>query len=171
MINSGRFPGLEWLNEEKDIFRVPWIHPKKRGYCRERDAAIFREWAIHFGKYREDSDPTTLRINFRCAINGLKDIMEIKDMQQEDCRVYKVLPSHGRIRRRVRRGRSRHEPYPVSCTAPAYGGMSDGKECDLGIILKRKKTYFPDVIWWLIARSHPYKHLYVHVCVIRSSVL
>ena len=124
MISSGRFPGLEWLNEEKNIFRVPWIHAKKRGYCRKRDAAIFREWAIHSGKFREDGDPTTWKINFRCAINGLKDIMEIKDMQQEDCRVYKVLPSRGRIRRR----RARHEPYPTSCTAPTYCGMSDGKE-------------------------------------------
>ncbi|XP_064384028.1 uncharacterized protein LOC135333017 isoform X2 [Halichondria panicea] len=125
MINSGRFPGLEWINKEKDIFRVPWIHAKKRGYDRKRDAAIFREWAIHSGKYREDGDPTTWKINFRCAINGLKDIMEIKDMQQEDCRVYKVLPSRGRMRRR-RPISVRHEPYPASCTAPTYPGIPDG---------------------------------------------
>ena len=128
MINSGRFPGLEWINKEKDVFRVPWIHAKKRGYDRKRDAAIFREWAIHSGKYREDGDPTTWKINFRCAINGLKDIMEIKDMQQEDCRVYKVLPSRGRMRRR-RPISVRHEPYPASCTAPTYPGIPDGEQC------------------------------------------
>lgn len=142
MINSGRFPGLEWLNKEKDIFRVPWIHAKKRGYCRKRDAAIFREWAIHSGKYREDGDPTTWKINFRCAINGLKDIMEIKDMQQEDCRVYKVLPSRGRIRRRRA---ARHEPYPASCTAPtSYCGMSDGKRIPVIVVdvFQGKKWYF-----------------------------
>ena len=124
MINSGRFPGLEWLNEEKDIFRVPWIHTKKRGYCRKRDTSIFREWAIHSGKYREDGDPTTWKINFRCAINGVKDIMEVKGMQQEDCRVYKMLPSRSQSKRRS----ARYEPYPASCTALTYSGLSDSKE-------------------------------------------
>ena len=47
---SGRIPGLRWLDEEKSIFRVPWIHAKKRDYIQERDAALFREWAIHSGE-------------------------------------------------------------------------------------------------------------------------
>lgn len=121
MINSGRFIGLEWLDKEKTIFKVPWIHAKKRGYCRERDAALFREWAIHSGKYRQDSDPTVWKINFRCAINGLKDIQEIKDMQTEDCRVYKVYPSRSRRRRRAVR-RTAVDPYPSTCTP--YTDMS-----------------------------------------------
>lgn len=110
MVDSGRFHGLEWINPEKTIFRVPWIHAKKRGYCKERDAALFREWALHSGKYRDESDPTVWKINFRCAINGLKDIMEIKDLQTEDCRVYKVLPSR-RTRRKPRRRFPNVEPY------------------------------------------------------------
>ena len=120
MINSGRFTGLEWLDEDKTVFKVPWIHAKKRGYNRERDAALFREWAMHSGKYRQDSDPTVWKINFRCAINGLKDIMEIKDMQTEDCRVYKVLPSRSK-RRRPKVARQRAEPYPTSYATGAEG--------------------------------------------------
>ncbi len=50
MINSGRFPGLKWLDQEQAIFRVPWIHAKKRDYNQERDAALFREWALHSGE-------------------------------------------------------------------------------------------------------------------------
>lgn len=50
MINSGQFPGLKWLDQEKMVFRVPWIHAKKRDYNQERDAALFREWAIHSGE-------------------------------------------------------------------------------------------------------------------------
>ena len=111
MINSGRFLGLEWLDPEKTIFKVPWIHAKKRGYNRERDAALFREWAVHSGKYRDESDPTVWKINFRCAINGLKDIVELKDLQTEDCRVYKVLPSTRKAKRRRNRLRSSTEPY------------------------------------------------------------
>jgi hypothetical protein len=120
MINSGRFTGLDWLDEDKTVFKVPWIHAKKRGYNRERDAALFREWAMHSGKYRQDSDPTVWKINFRCAINGLKDIMEIKDMQTEDCRVYKVLPSRSK-RRRPKVARQRAEPYPTSYATGAEG--------------------------------------------------
>ena len=122
-INSGKFPGLEWLNEEKNVFKVPWIHAKKRGYNKERDAALFRAWAVHSGKYRDESDPTVWKINFRCAINGLKDIQEIKDMQTEDCRVYRVHPSTGRKRARsARRARfSSTEPYP-SPSGHSYDG-------------------------------------------------
>ena len=50
MIDSGRFPGLKWLDLEQMVFRVPWIHAKKRDYNQERDAALFREWAIHSGE-------------------------------------------------------------------------------------------------------------------------
>lgn len=122
MVSSGRFPGLEWLNEEKTVFKVPWIHAKKRGYCRERDAALFREWAVHSGKFRDEADPTVWKINFRCAINGLKDIIELKDMQTEDCRVYKVMPSRG-PKRRARRRFPSTEPYmtPVSFAMTAEG--------------------------------------------------
>ena len=116
MINSGRFPGLKWLDDDKTIFKVPWIHAKKRGYCRERDAALFREWAIHSGKYHDESDPTVWKINFHCAINGLKDIQEIKDMQTEDYRVYKVHPSHSRRHSRARRRFPSTKPYPSSAT-------------------------------------------------------
>ena len=49
MIDSGRFAGLEWLDQEAAIFRVPWVHAKKRDYNQERDAALFKEWAIHSG--------------------------------------------------------------------------------------------------------------------------
>ena len=49
MINSGRFSGLEWVDQGQMIFRVPWIHAKKRDYNQERDAALFKEWAIHSG--------------------------------------------------------------------------------------------------------------------------
>lgn len=127
-INSGKFPGLEWLNEEKNVFKVPWIHAKKRGYNRERDAALFRAWAMHSGKYRDESDPTVWKINFRCAINGLKDIQEIKDMQTEDCRVYRVHPSTGRKRSRcAKRARfSSTEPYP-SPNGHNYEGKPEAK--------------------------------------------
>lgn len=45
------------------------------------------------GKFGDGSDVTTWKINFRCALNGLKDIIERKDLEGNDCRVYQMLPS------------------------------------------------------------------------------
>lgn len=91
-INSNSYDGLQWVDDEKTIFRVPWIHAKKRGYNPERDAALFRAWAKHTGKYKGEGDATTWKINFRCALNGLKDIVELKDNQTENFRMYRLLP-------------------------------------------------------------------------------
>ena len=48
---------------------------------------------IFTGKYGDGSDVTTWKINFRCALNGLKDIVERKDLEGPDCRIYQMLPS------------------------------------------------------------------------------
>ena len=45
------------------------------------------------GKYGDGSDVTTWKINFRCALNGLKDIIERRDLEEADCRVYQMLPA------------------------------------------------------------------------------
>ncbi len=55
------------------------------------------------GKYGDGSDVTTWKINFRCALNGLKDIVERRDLEEADCRVYQMLPSSSSARRRKRR--------------------------------------------------------------------
>lgn len=41
-IDSRRYPGLVWENEEKTIFRIPWKHAGKQDYNREEDAALFK---------------------------------------------------------------------------------------------------------------------------------
>ena len=41
-IDSGKYPGLVWENEEKSIFRIPWKHAAKQGYQVRQDAALFR---------------------------------------------------------------------------------------------------------------------------------
>ena len=132
-INSGKFRGLEWLDEEKTVFRVPWIHAKKRDYDEERDSALFKEWAMHTGKYKPHEnktigyDPTTWKINFRCALNGLKDIMELKEHQTEWYRVYKVLPSAAKKKRVKGYNTHRARPYPAIAMMPAMG-MGGGNE-------------------------------------------
>lgn len=41
-IDSRRYPGLVWENDEKSIFRIPWKHAGKQDYNREEDAALFK---------------------------------------------------------------------------------------------------------------------------------
>ncbi|XP_013920326.1 PREDICTED: interferon regulatory factor 4-like, partial [Thamnophis sirtalis] len=41
-IDSAKYPGLIWENEEKSIFRIPWKHAGKQDYNREEDAALFK---------------------------------------------------------------------------------------------------------------------------------
>lgn len=91
-VNSKQFPGLDWVDKEQSKFKVPWRHAKKKGYNRERDAALFKEWALYTGKYAKHSDPTIWKINFRCALNSLKDIKECKEEHTETFKVYQILP-------------------------------------------------------------------------------
>ena len=47
-IDSRRYPGLVWENDEKSIFRIPWKHAGKQDYNREEDAALFKVRPSHF---------------------------------------------------------------------------------------------------------------------------
>ncbi|XP_010708078.1 interferon regulatory factor 2 isoform X1 [Meleagris gallopavo] len=98
-INSNTIPGLKWLNKEKKIFQIPWMHAARHGWDVEKDAPLFRNWAIHTGKYQsgvDKPDPKTWKANFRCAMNSLPDIEEVKDRSikkgNNAFRVYRMLP-------------------------------------------------------------------------------
>ncbi|CAB1325123.1 unnamed protein product, partial [Coregonus sp. 'balchen'] len=81
-INSSLIPGLIWINREKRIFQIPWMHAARHGWDLEKDAPLFMNWAIHTGKYQlgiDKPDPKTWKANFRCAMNSLPDIEEVKD--------------------------------------------------------------------------------------------
>ncbi|XP_029021157.1 interferon regulatory factor 2 isoform X2 [Betta splendens] len=97
-INSCQIPGLKWVNKEKRIFQIPWMHAARHGWDLEKDAPLFMRWAIHTGKYQpgvDRPDPKTWKANFRCAMNSLPDIEEVKDKSIKKgtnaFRVYKML--------------------------------------------------------------------------------
>ncbi|XP_061541387.1 interferon regulatory factor 2 isoform X1 [Phycodurus eques] len=99
-INSCQIPGLKWVNKEKRIFQIPWMHAARHGWDLEKDAPLFMRWAIHTGKYqpgKDRPDPKTWKANFRCAMNSLPDIVEVKDKSNKKgtnaFRVYKMLSS------------------------------------------------------------------------------
>lgn len=98
-INSNEIPGLIWINKEEMIFQIPWKHAAKHGWDINKDACLFRSWAIHTGRYKageKEPDPKTWKANFRCAMNSLPDIEEVKDQSRNKgssaVRVYRMLP-------------------------------------------------------------------------------
>ncbi|XP_077589110.1 interferon regulatory factor 2-like isoform X2 [Stigmatopora nigra] len=102
-INSCQIPGLKWVNKEKRIFQIPWMHAARHGWDLKKDAPLFMRWAIHTGKYqlgKDLPDPKTWKANFRCAMNSLPDIEEVKDKSNKKgtnaFRVYKMLSSSER---------------------------------------------------------------------------
>ncbi|XP_050168192.1 interferon regulatory factor 1 [Myiozetetes cayanensis] len=115
-INSNQIPGLIWINKDKRIFQIPWKHAAKHGWDMEKDAYLFRSWAIHTGRYKEgekDPDPKTWKANFRCAMNSLPDIEEVKDKSinkgSSAVRVYRMLPPLTKHQKKERKSKSSRE--------------------------------------------------------------
>ncbi|XP_068171914.1 interferon regulatory factor 1-like [Antennarius striatus] len=99
-IHSGRYPGVSWLDQSAQIFQIPWKHAARHGWSIDRDATLFRSWAMHTGRYRPDKDkpdPKTWKANFRCALNSLPDIRELPEYSRKRgtnaYRVYRMMPT------------------------------------------------------------------------------
>ncbi|CAI5645867.1 unnamed protein product [Oreochromis niloticus] len=106
-IQSGRYPGVSWLDQSARIFQIPWKHAARHGWSIERDATLFRSWAMHTGRYhpgKDKPDPKTWKANFRCALNSLPDICELREHSKKRgsnaYRVYRMLPSSQTQKRR-----------------------------------------------------------------------
>ncbi|XP_061591788.1 interferon regulatory factor 10 [Cololabis saira] len=96
-VESGRYEGLCWEDEDKTMFRIPWKHAAKKDYNLREDAALFKAWAIYKGKYREGrdrADPTMWKTRLRCALNKSTDFQEVPDRNQLDItepyKVYRI---------------------------------------------------------------------------------
>ncbi|CAL8240145.1 unnamed protein product [Gadus morhua 'NCC'] len=98
-IESGKYPGVTWLDQSAQIFQIPWRHAARHGWSIDQDATLFRSWAMHTGRYRlgrDKPDPKTWKANFRCALNSLTDVCELQDRSRKRghlaSRVYRMLP-------------------------------------------------------------------------------
>ncbi|MBN3270961.1 IRF7 factor, partial [Polyodon spathula] len=80
-INSGQYPGLEWV--DRDCFRIPWKHNSRKD-CNDDDCMIFKAWAIASEKFHENqNDKAKWKTNFRGALNSLKNFIKIQDKSKE----------------------------------------------------------------------------------------
>ncbi|XP_043113397.1 interferon regulatory factor 2 isoform X3 [Puntigrus tetrazona] len=148
-INSCKIPGLKWVNKEKRIFQIPWMHAARHGWDVEKDAPLFRNWAIHTGKYQpgDKPDPKTWKANFRCAMNSLPDIEEVKDKSIKKgtnaFRVYKMLSASERHSKRgKKRGIEKEEKIKQGarpCPVPSSWENSNGSSsCKTPVTIKQE---------------------------------
>ena len=42
LLDNGKVRGLEWMNKEKTLFKIPWKHAGKQDYNPEEDSKIFK---------------------------------------------------------------------------------------------------------------------------------
>ncbi|XP_070220496.1 interferon regulatory factor 2 isoform X2 [Bos mutus] len=138
-INSNMIPGLKWLSKEKKIFQIPWMHAARHGWDVEKDAPLFRNWAIHTGKHQpgiDKPDPKTWKANFRCAMNSLPDIEEVKDKSikkgNNAFRVYRMLPMSERPSKKGKKPKTEKEDRvkhikqePIESPLGLSNGVSD----------------------------------------------
>ncbi|XP_033907710.1 interferon regulatory factor 1-like isoform X1 [Acipenser ruthenus] len=113
-IDSNEIPGLVWINKEKKMFQIPWKHAARHGWDLDKDACLFKQWALHTGKFKQDCnkpDPKTWKANFRCAMNSLPDIEEVKDRSinkgSSAIRVYRMLPPVSKAQRKDKKSRTK----------------------------------------------------------------
>ncbi|XP_042544853.1 interferon regulatory factor 1 [Dipodomys spectabilis] len=136
-INSNQIPGLIWINKEEKMFQIPWKHAAKHGWDINKDACLFRSWAIHTGRYKageKEPDPKTWKANFRCAMNSLPDIEEVKDQSRNKgssaVRVYRMLPPLTKDQRKERKSKSSRDTKSKikrkSCGDSSPDNFSDG---------------------------------------------
>ncbi|XP_070790029.1 interferon regulatory factor 1 [Pituophis catenifer annectens] len=118
-INSNKIPGLYWLNKKDKMFQIPWKHAAKHGWELEKDACLFKNWAVHTGRYKEgdvEPDPKTWKANFRCAMNSLPDIQEVKDQSiskgPSAVRVYKIVELPVKSEKKEKKSRSPKSKSP-----------------------------------------------------------
>ncbi|KAJ8318486.1 hypothetical protein KUTeg_003577 [Tegillarca granosa] len=92
-LNSNKIDGFQWVNKDQKSFRIPWRHGSRHGWNIRRDAGLFEQWAIHSGKYAvgQNADPKKWKANFRCALNSLRDVEELKqDGQKRGSNAFKI---------------------------------------------------------------------------------
>ncbi|XP_059207874.1 interferon regulatory factor 8 [Centropristis striata] len=125
-IQSGQYSGLQWEEERRTMFRIPWKHAGKQDYNQEVDASIFKAWAVFKGKFKEGdkAEPATWKTRLRCALNKSPDFEEVTDRSQLDIsepyKVYRIVPEEEQ-----KHGKS----SVMSITAPASSGDITDMDC------------------------------------------
>ncbi|XP_054293663.1 interferon regulatory factor 7 isoform X8 [Pongo pygmaeus] len=145
-ISSGCYEGLQWLDEARTCFRVPWKHFARKDLS-EADARIFKAWAVARGRWppssrggdppppeAETAERAGWKTNFRCALRSTRRFVMLRDNSGDLADPHKV---YALSRELCWRGEAaapepphQAEPYlapsPSACTAvtePSPGAL------------------------------------------------
>ncbi|KAM8960602.1 interferon regulatory factor 9 [Pelodytes ibericus] len=97
-VESGKYPGLVWDDDQKTCFRIPWKHAGKQDFRHDEDAAIFKAWAMFKNKFRQEDklDAAAWKTRLRCALNKSPEFEEVPERSQLDIsepyKVYRIVP-------------------------------------------------------------------------------
>ncbi|RUS81892.1 hypothetical protein EGW08_010362 [Elysia chlorotica] len=99
-VNEGSCPGLEWVNKDQGLFKVPWYHFNKCENLRTH-FKVYRDWAVYTGIHvpGDEEDFPKWKRNFRCALNKVSDISEVRELHSDKSskapfKVYRFLKRH-----------------------------------------------------------------------------
>lgn len=95
-------------------------------------------WSV--GRYKageKEPDPKTWKANFRCAMNSLPDVEEVKDQSRNKgssaVRVYRMLPPLTKNQRKERKSKSSRDTksktkrkVSLTLSSPALGRVGSG---------------------------------------------
>ncbi|KAM5135032.1 interferon regulatory factor 4-like [Mantella aurantiaca] len=137
-VNSGKYPGLRWEDEQKTRFRIPWKHASKQNYSEEEDAALFKAWAMYKGKFRDGAskaDPSVWKTRLRCALNKSPDFQEVSESCQdagEPFKIYRIVAEPQD---------TSYDPYREMYRSPVKEGPPSSPEDKLQIVEQKRDGY------------------------------